>query len=142
MISAVFDTNVFLQSILSETGPANACVEELFAGTIVVFVHPEILSEIDDFLLRPRVRQKYRQVRHVRTADLVRKIRKFGVSVPSVEPLLTLDRDPDDALILNLAVATNADFLVSRDNDLLHLASDKTLLAEYPKLKIVSLTSF
>lgn len=50
-----------------------ACVDELFAGRIVVFVHPEILSEIDDFLLRPRVRKKYRQVGHFRTADLVRK---------------------------------------------------------------------
>lgn len=51
MISAIFDTNIFIQAILSETGPGSACVDELFAGRIVVFVHPEILSEIDDFLL-------------------------------------------------------------------------------------------
>ena len=78
MISAVFDTNIFIQAILSETGSGNACVEELFAGRIFVFVHPEILAEIDDFLLRTRVREKYRQVSRFRTADLVRKIRKFG----------------------------------------------------------------
>lgn len=137
MISAVFDTNIYLQAILSETGPANACVEELFAGRIVVFVHPEILAEIDDFLLRPRVRTKYRQVRHFRTADLVRKIRKFGTWVPSVDRILEFDRDPTDALFLNLAVAAAADFLVSRDNDLLQMAGAEALVNVRPDLKIV-----
>ncbi|MCC6452021.1 MAG: putative toxin-antitoxin system toxin component, PIN family [Acidobacteria bacterium] len=137
MISAVFDTNIFIQAILSETGPGSACVDELFAGRIVVFVHPEILSEIDDFLRRPRVRKKYRQVRYFRTADLVRKIRKFGTWVPSVKRVFELERDPCDALFIDLAIATNADFLVSRDKDLLDLSADEYLAAKHPKLKIV-----
>lgn len=137
MISAVFDTNIFIQAILSETGPGNACVDQLFAGRIIVFVHPEILAEIDDFLLRPRVLRKYRQVRRFRTADLVRKIRKFGTWVPFVEEVFKLDRDETDALFVNLSIATNADFLVSRDRDLLELSGDESLVAKYPNLKIV-----
>ncbi len=137
MISAVFDTNIFIPAILSETGPGNACVGELFADRIVVFVHPEILAEIDDFLLRTRVREKYRHVRRFRTADLVRKIRKFGTWVPSVERIYELDRDPTDALFINLSIATNADFLVSRDKDLLYLSGDANFVANYPNLKIV-----
>ena len=137
MISAVFDTNIFIQAILSETGPGNACVDQLFADRIIVFVHPEILAEIDDFLLRPRVLRKYRQVRRFRTADLVRKIRKFGTWVPFVEEVFKLDRDETDALFVNLSIATNADFLVSRDRDLLELSGDESLVAKYPNLKIV-----
>lgn len=137
MISAVFDTNVFIQAILSETGPGSACVAELFAGRIVVFVHPEILQEIDDFLLRPRVREKYRRVRSVKTADLVRKIRKYGTWIPSVDPVYQLDRDPDDALLIDLTFATNADFLVSRDKDLLELSRDESFVAKFPNLKII-----
>jgi putative PIN family toxin of toxin-antitoxin system len=137
MITAVFDTNVYIQAILSETGPGSACVEELFAGRIVVFVHPEILQEIDDFLLCTRVREKYSRVRPIRTADLVRKIRKFGSWVPSVERIFELDRDPDDALLVDLSIATDADFLVSRDNDLLELSNDENFVAKYPNLKIV-----
>lgn len=137
MISAVFDTNIYIQAILSDTGPGNACVEELFAGRIVVFVHPEILQEIDDFLLRPRVRTKYRRVRSIKTAELVRKIRKFGTWVPSIEPAFEFDRDPDDAFLIDLSIATKADFLVSRDKDLLELSSDNSFVAKYPNLKIV-----
>ena len=137
MISAVFDTNIFIQAILSETGPGNACAEELFAGRIIVFVHPEILAEIDDFLLRTCVREKYRQVSRFRTADLVRKIRKFGTWVPSVERVFELDRDPSDALFIDLSIAKNAEFLVSRDKDLLELSGDENLVAKYPNLKIV-----
>ena len=138
MISAVFDTNIYLQAILSETGPASACVEELFAGRIEVLVHPEILAEIDDFLLRPRVRSKYGQVRSVRTVDLVRKISKYGRWVPSVESVVKLDRDPSDSIFLNLAITYDVDYLVSRDNDLLQLSEGKTLEINYPNLKIVA----
>ena len=137
MIAAVFDTNIYIQAILRETGPASGCVEELFSGRIVVFIHPEILQEIDDFLLRKRVREKYRRVRSVKTADLVRKIRKYGTWVPSVERLFELDRDPDDAFLIDLSIATNADFLVSRDKDLLELSDDENFVAKYPNLKIV-----
>ena len=137
MISAVFDTNIYIQAILRETGPASGCVEELFSGRIVVFVHPEILQEIEDFLLRERVREKYHQVRSVKTADLLRKIRKFGSWVPSVEQIFELDRDPNDAFLIDLSIATNADFLVSRDKDLLVLSGDDNFVAKYPNLKIV-----
>ena len=115
----------------------HACVDELFAGRIIVFVHPEVLQEIDDFLLRIRVREKYRRVRPIRTADLVRKIRKFGRWVPSVERVFELNRDPDDAFLIDLSIATNADFLVSRDKDLLELSNDERFGAKYPNLKIV-----
>jgi len=142
MISAVFDTNIYIQAILSETGPGNACVDELFAGRIVVFVHPEILQEIDDFLLQALVREKYRRVRHVRTADLIGKIRKYSSWVPSVEKNFELDRDPDDALLIDLSIATNADFLVSRDKDLLELSGDESFVAKYPNLKIVDSYEF
>ena len=88
-------------------------------------------------MLRERVRQKYRQVRSVKTADLVRKIRKFGTWVPSVERIFELDRDPDDAFLIDLSIETNADFLVSRDKDLLVLSGDDSFVAKYPNLKIV-----
>lgn len=109
MIAAVFDTNIFLQAILSESGPANACLEELFAGRIVVFVHPEILAEIDDFLLRPRIREKYRQVELPRTPRLIRRIRKYGTWVPFVDRVVNLERDPTDSIFLNIAITCDAD---------------------------------
>ncbi len=49
MIAAVFDTNIFLQAILSETGPANACLEELFAGRIVYSFILKFLQKLTIF---------------------------------------------------------------------------------------------
>ena len=56
-------------------------------------------------------------------------------------------RDPDDEPYINLAVATEADFIVSFDNDLLNLMTDysseaKEFRQRFRHLKIVSPVEF
>jgi len=47
--------------------------------------------------------------------------------VPRVQ---AYSRDPDDEMYLNLAIAAQADFIVTRDNDLLALATDHSIEAK------------
>ncbi len=56
----------------------------------------------------------------------------YEATVPS---LFLLDRDPKDAKYVDLAIATKADFLVTRDKDLLDLKEPgSSLLQTFEKL--------
>jgi predicted nucleic acid-binding protein len=46
-------------------------------------------------------------------------------------------RDPDDEPFINLALVSEARYLVSRDKDLLDLAGDEGFQGSYPGLKIL-----
>ena len=45
--------------------------------------------------------------------------------------MFTLARDPDDEPYLNLAIAVSADYLVTRDNDMLDLMHDAAFAAQF-----------
>ena len=58
--------------------------------------------------------------------------------VSLVPSLFSLPRDPDDEPYLNLALAADADYLVTWDKDLLDLMQDATFRAQYPRLTILN----
>jgi putative PIN family toxin of toxin-antitoxin system len=59
--------------------------------------------------------------------------------VPAEVPrTLTLPRDPKDEPYLNLALAVGAQYLVSRDKDLLDLMNDGSFRQRYPDLTILA----
>ena len=65
-------------------------------------------------------------------------IRHVAEVLPTVPRTVTLARDPDEPY-LNLAVASGAAYLVTRDRDMLDLMKDAAFVAQYPDLKILSL---
>jgi len=66
------------------------------------------------------------------TAQLIEK-------VPAV---FSLPRDPDDAKYVDLAVASKAAFIITRDNDLLSLMTDAEFKSTYPGLTIIAPAAF
>jgi hypothetical protein len=56
--------------------------------------------------------------------------------------VLQLPRDSKDEPYLNLAAATQASFIVTRDRDLLDLMNDEAFRAAYPQLTIVDPGAF
>jgi predicted nucleic acid-binding protein len=65
-----------------------------------------------------------------------------GHMVEDVPRVYQYKRDPDDEPFLDLAIATQASFIVSRDNDLLDLMKDDDFRKAYPDLAIVDPPSF
>ena len=53
-----------------------------------------------------------------------------------------LPRDPDDEVFLNLAIQSDAEFLVTRDRDLLDLMDDSEFCSQFPHLRIVAPVGF
>lgn len=117
----VFDTNIFLQAMIRDAGPAVRCLDYFDKGKISLAVSRATLAEIADVLTRPRLREKYNLLTDERVADLLERLRYKGIYFRKVKTHFTYPRDPDDEPYLNLAIEVEADYLVSRDADLLDL---------------------
>lgn len=106
-----------------------------------LYVSPAILAEVEDVISRPKIRTKFQQLTDDVVAEFIARIERIAVSVGEVGTAITLPRDPKDEPYLNLAVACQAEYLVSRDRDLLDEGADAiaTLL---PNLRIVDPVAF
>jgi len=146
-LSAVFDCMVYLQAALNESGPAGELLRYAERGEISLFVSRGILNEVLDVLSRPKVILKnpfitseFVEAFLIRISNTTKYVRSF----PSHFSFL---RDPKDEKYLNLAIEVEADYLVSRDNDLRELMTShddqaKEFRQKFRTLKIVSPDDF
>lgn len=137
----VFDCMIFLQAAARRASPSGACLALAEQGLVELYVSPAILAEVEDVISRPKIRTKFQQLTDDVVAEFIARIERIAVSVGEVGTAITLPRDPKDEPYLNLAVACQAEYLVSRDRDLLDEGADAiaTLL---PNLRIVDPVAF
>jgi uncharacterized protein len=129
-LSAVFDCNVFLQAASRGESVAAKCLRLVEDGKIRLYVCEEILTEIEDVLNRPEIRNHFQTLSDEIVAAFLLRLRKTAHFISDVPKKFDYPRDPDDEPYINLAVEANADFLVSRDKDLLDLMTDFTIEAK------------
>jgi uncharacterized protein len=124
--SAIIDSNVLVSSVLSTRGAPFQIVELFRAGQIRLYTSDGQLNELHDVLARPFLTQNLNVPRE-RIIDLLELIEE---TADRVDPLIMLPvpvRDPKDEVILGAAIAGDADFLVTGDNDLRVLAGHPLL---------------
>ena len=139
----VFDTTALLQSLLSPRGPAAKCVAYFRRGEIDIAVSRETLNEAKDVLTRSSLQERYSQLTDVKASALIDFLYYRGIYLRVVRRWFEYPRDPKDEPFLNLSIEAEADYLISRDNDLLDLMSwEKDEGREFQKrfrfLKIIS----
>ncbi len=124
---AVFDCMVYLQAAAREESPAAACLRLAENNLVQLFVSSDILDEIRDVLSRPKIRVRFSELTDETVTAFVGRLRKTDELVESVPRRFAFSRDVDDEPYLNLAIEVQADYLVSRDNDLLDLMKSTTV---------------
>ena len=110
-------------------------------------ISKEIVSEIQDVLARPRVRQRFPSLTDELIDRFLTALGKRAVPIPDVPRVFIHERDPKDEPYINLAIAAGAHYLVSRDRDILDLANRNDpdgarLLRHAPQLQILDPVSF
>jgi len=120
----IFDCMIFLQAVLSGKSIAAKLFEYLETSSFTLFVSREILAEIIDVLSREPLRAKYTQVTDETVENFLKKVLKKAVLVKTVPAKFNYSRDPKDEKYINLAIEAEADYLISRDKDLLDLMAD------------------
>ncbi len=124
--SVVFDCMIFLQGLIKEANPAVARLELFEKDAVNLFVSDEILIEISDVLTRPKLQARYPLLTRERADKLIENLRKKASVIENVPRKFAYARDPKDEPYINLAIAAGADYIVSRDKDLLDLMTGHT----------------
>ncbi len=122
----VFDCNVLLQAAAREKSVAAKCLNLAESGIIQICVSREVLAEAEDVLNRPEIRAHFPDLSDEIVGAFLKRLQKHSVLVRPVPKKFSYPRDEDDEPYINLAVAAGADFIISRDRDLLDLMTGHT----------------
>ena len=120
-LGVVVDCMVFVQAAANQKSPAARIFDLLDEGKITLYVSKVILAEARHVLNRPEVRASLRNLTDVAVEALFERLDQHATLIRQVPKRFTYPRDPKDEPYINLAVEMKADYLVSRDNDLLDL---------------------
>ncbi len=97
---------------------------------IRLYLSRDVLVEVEDVLNRPEIRNHFQTLTDEIVEAFLLRLQKISEIIRSVPKEFSYSRDPDDEVYINLAVCAEADYLVSRDNDLLDLMTAYTLEAK------------
>lgn len=117
----VFDCNVLLQAALSDSGPAAECLRQLDSNRITAYVSRATVKELRAVLAYPAVREKNPDLTDEQAAAFIDRLLFKAVLVRRVRHILDYPRATQDEPHIDLAAAAKADYLVTRDKDLLSL---------------------
>jgi putative PIN family toxin of toxin-antitoxin system len=120
----IFDCNILFQAFLTPDGPAYGCLQVVENKRATLLLSLDLLSEARDVLNRPFVRERFPHVTPESVDSFLSAAAYRSDLWRSVQRIQIYRRDPDDEPYLNLAIVAEADYIVTRDNDLLALATD------------------
>jgi putative PIN family toxin of toxin-antitoxin system len=120
IIKVVFDSNIFISAFLVKGGVSYHLLEAARKGVFVLYFSDEILEETQEVLLTyERIRKRY----HYSNESVMKFVQglRFGAHNVTDLPEVQMSRDPNDDMVIATAIKTKADYLVTRDKDLLVL---------------------
>jgi putative PIN family toxin of toxin-antitoxin system len=146
-VRAVYDCNVFLQGLINSRSVSNRCLRLWIAGDVILYVSRPILLEIRDVLLRPELQTKFPSLTYERVAVLFEILQRHATLLDAVPTHFRFERDIKDEPYLNAAIGVDAQYIVTRDNDMLDLmhgtdSAGQAFRAAYPGISIVDPNTF
>ena len=114
----VIDTNIFISAALSPNGTAYQALEKAIQEFTIVYSN-ETYQEIANRLYKAKFDRYISNERREQFLHLIQSKSRFIKTTSQI----TICRDPDDNKFLELAIDSNAKFLVTGDRDLLVLKS-------------------
>ncbi len=134
---AVFDAMIFLQAVANPSGPSGACFAHVRSGTLALITSPETVAELRGLLTRPNIRKKFPHLTDEVAQNLITEVERISTSLDGVPRRFEYPRDSKDEPYVNLAIAANADYLTSRDRDLLDLMKDPDFTTRFPGIRVL-----
>lgn len=130
----VVDTNVFVSALLSPQGIPSQLFQYWELHYFDLLVAEESMAELERVLHYPKVRKGLRST-DAELAEFVRLFKAKGLLVAPQETIRAITTDVSDNLYLEIAVAGDAQYIVSGDKHLLHLQ-------EYQGIPIITPAEF
>lgn len=118
----VIDTNILISAALSPDGTARKALDKVYQQ-FKIAQSEETYQELSTRIYKPKF-DKY--ISNTEREDFLEVIKKYSQFI-EIKSQINICRDADDNKFLNLAKDSNAEFLITGDQDLLSLKT----LAEY-----------
>lgn len=146
-IRVVFDCNIYFQALISPGGPSGRCVSQALAERVQLFCSEFVVNEIQSTTQHPKLRSRFATLTDAAVKALISDIERVATFIDVFPEPFQYPRDPDDAHYVNLALAAQAKYVVSRDNDLLDLmnmtrAEAREFRSRFPSLEIIEPPQF
>lgn len=116
---AVIDTNVLLSGLLWHGAP-HVLLEHVRTGALGLISSPALLAEFEEVIGRPKF-DAILKASNTSRDHVLAEMRQLPEVIAPRALSQPVCRDPDDDEVLALAVAAQADLIVSGDSDLLSL---------------------
>lgn len=122
----VLDTNVYISALMNPESPPGMILQLWEEEKVTLCTSESSIAEISRVLDYPKVR---RYLRHSNESlgDFLVDLRTRATLLENIPAIRRTSVDPDDDQFLALAVAANADYLVSGDKHLLNLRHYKEI---------------
>ncbi len=114
-MKVVFDTNVLISSTLWEGSSAQKLLFQCIKKGVLIHISPEILSEYQAILKRDF------SYSDEEIALIVEKIMAFAILIKPETKISLIKEDPDDDKIIECAIDSLSEYLITYDKHLLVL---------------------
>jgi uncharacterized protein len=137
MIRAVIDTNILIRSLIKPHGTVGPIIPRLRDGDYSLVYSAPLVDELVKKLSLPRIQVKY----HVRLEEIEALVALIVLRGEKVMPTrqIKLCRDPKDDMFIEAALAGEASYVVTGDDDLLTLRKFETVRFVTPRTFLASL---
>ncbi len=105
----VCDTNIFISATHFPGGPPDEIIKLIREGAVELAISPEILSEIK------RVLKEKFGIPKEEIKEAIKNIREIAIIVKPTRRINLIKRDPTDNRILECALKSKADYIISGD---------------------------
>lgn len=143
----ILDCSTVIQAIANQAGPAGQVFQLFQTRQIELCASRATLRELRAVLRYPAVRDllPWRDDQHL--DSFLTHFAFHATLIRRVPHVFDYPRAVQDEPYVDLAAAAGADYLISRDKDLLSLATDRSLLAKqfrrrFPRLRILDPVAF
>ena len=127
----ILDSVVAVSAFL--TDGLTADLVSMCQENVNLYTAEEILQEIRRVLLeKPHIRNRYRYSSE-QVEVFIDYLRNISTVVTHLPEIRVIERDPKDDMIIACAVAVSADYIISRDRDLLDLGNHEQIQIVPPK---------
>jgi putative PIN family toxin of toxin-antitoxin system len=131
-VIVVLDTNILARGAISRATAVSAIIDAWIAGEFTLATSTHILAELGRVLQKPHFSQR---LSSTTVAAYQQLLTTQATLVPITAQVSGVATHPEDDLVLATAVSARADYLVTRDRQLLRLGS-------YQGVTVLSPTEF
>jgi putative PIN family toxin of toxin-antitoxin system len=115
----VVDINVLVSAQIKPSSMIGSILKHLQADSYTLLYYPRLLDEFQQVCFRPHLLQRY----HLKKNEITNTVHLMALrgQVITITTSVNVCRDPDDNILLSLALDGHANYIVSGDKDLLVL---------------------